>query len=84
MAILGISQLLAVVLPQGSKYGHLAYTETSGDLAQVTSVDGVTNTLAPDAAQAFENMVAAAKAQGSGYSSGVRLSICHRSADSMG
>lgn len=50
--------------PQGNKYGHLAYAETSGDLAQVTSVDGVTNTLAPDAAQAFENMVAAAQAQG--------------------
>ncbi|MGR3277094.1 D-alanyl-D-alanine carboxypeptidase family protein [Acaryochloris marina NIES-2412] len=50
--------------PQGNKYGHLAYAEAQGDLAQVTSVDGVTNTLAPDAAQAFENMVAAAKAQG--------------------
>lgn len=47
-----------------SLYGHLAYDETTGQLVNVTSVDGVQETLAPDAAQAFEQLRADAAAQG--------------------
>lgn len=47
-----------------SLYGHFAYAETTDQLVNVTSVDGVQETLAPEAAQAFEQMVADAAAQG--------------------
>ncbi|KAI9129750.1 D-alanyl-D-alanine carboxypeptidase family protein [Acaryochloris sp. CCMEE 5410] len=52
------------VSPTNSKYGHLAYAETTGQLVNVTSVDGVQETLAPDAAQAFEQMRQDAASQG--------------------
>lgn len=50
--------------PSNSKYGHLAYDETTGQLVNVTSVDGVQETLAPEAAQAFEQMRRDAASQG--------------------
>ncbi|KAI9129597.1 D-alanyl-D-alanine carboxypeptidase family protein [Acaryochloris sp. CCMEE 5410] len=52
------------VSPSNSKYGHLAYDENTGQLVNVTSVDGVQETLAPDAAQAFEQMRQDAASQG--------------------
>lgn len=50
--------------PDDSKYGHLAYTETTDQLFNVTAVDGVTVGLQKDAAQAFEQMRRDAAAQG--------------------
>lgn len=47
-----------------SKYGHLAYAETTDQLFNVSAVTGATAGLQKDAATAFEQMVQDAQAQG--------------------
>jgi LAS superfamily LD-carboxypeptidase LdcB len=50
--------------PPDNKYGHRPYKETTEDLYEVTSVDGVKEGLTKDAAQAFEQMRSDAAQQG--------------------
>lgn len=49
---------------QETLYGHQAFAETTDDLYEVSSVDGVQEALTKDAAESFEQMVADAAAQG--------------------
>lgn len=49
---------------ENTLYGHHAYAETTEQLYEVTSVDGVQEALTQEAATAFENMVEDARAQG--------------------
>ncbi|NJM66584.1 MAG: peptidoglycan DD-metalloendopeptidase family protein [Acaryochloris sp. RU_4_1] len=50
--------------PNETQYGHHAFAETSDQLYEVISVDGVKEALTKEAAEAFEQMHADAAAQG--------------------